>query len=65
MGYTQKDIERLKKAMATGARRVKIKEHETEFRSVSEMQRLLGIMERDVVGAGHSAVSIPVVNSGL
>ncbi|MEL6785704.1 MAG: hypothetical protein AAFO61_14920 [Pseudomonadota bacterium] len=65
MGYTQNDIDTLKQAIATGAKRVRFKEHETEFRSVSEMQRTLADMQREVSSGDISAISIPHVDSGL
>lgn len=48
MAYTQSDIDALKQAMATGAKRVRFQTHETEFRSLDEMERQLAAMERSV-----------------
>lgn len=48
MAYTQADIDKLKTAIATGAKRVKFQGHETEFRTLDEMKQTLADMEREV-----------------
>ena len=48
MAWTQTDIDALKKAIATGAKRVRFQGHETEFHDLSEMRSLLADMEREV-----------------
>jgi hypothetical protein len=50
MSWTQTDIDRLKAAIASGARRVKIGDEETEFRDLDEMQRTLSQMSQSVHG---------------
>lgn len=40
MAYTQNDLEKLERAIATGARRVKFGDVEQEFRSLTEMRSL-------------------------
>jgi hypothetical protein len=54
MAWTQIDIDRLKAAMATGAKRVKFGSGETareqEFQSLDAMERLLTLMEDEVAG---------------
>lgn len=55
MAWTQTDIDRLKKAMATGAKKVEFGSGETrrvqEFRSLDEMKRILADMEDELAGA--------------
>jgi hypothetical protein len=55
MAWSQTDIARLKKAIATGARRVVFGSGETrreqEFHSLKDMLDLLSRMESDVAGA--------------
>ena len=48
MAYTQSDIDKLREAMATGARRVKFQGHETEFRDLDEMKSQLADMQSEV-----------------
>lgn len=48
MAWTQADIDALKQAIATGATRVRFKDHETTFRSYDEMRRTLRDMEAEV-----------------
>lgn len=54
MAWTQTDIDRLKAAMATGARRVEYGSGETrrvvEYRSLSEMESILKEMQDDIAG---------------
>lgn len=55
MAWTQTDIDRLKAAIATGARRVEYGSGETrrvvEYRSLSEMEKILAEMQDDIAGA--------------
>ncbi len=55
MAWTQTDIDRLKRAIATGAKKVEFGSGETrrvqEFRSLDEMLRILADMETEVAGA--------------
>jgi hypothetical protein len=54
MAYTQNDIDTLKAAIATGARRVKFGSgpdaHEVEYRSLADMQAVLAEMTIEVLG---------------
>ncbi len=55
MAWTQSDIDALKQAMATGAKRVVFGSGETrreqEFRSLAEMEKILADMTDAVLGA--------------
>lgn len=55
MSWTQADIDTLRAAIATGARRVKFgagpDARETEFRSLSDMRATLAMIEAEVAGA--------------
>lgn len=55
MAWTQTDIDRLKKAIATGARRVEFGSGETrrvqEFHALKDMLDLLARMENEAAGA--------------
>jgi hypothetical protein len=48
--YTQDDIDRVRKALTTGALQVKVADRMTVFRSQDEMLELITIMENDVAG---------------
>lgn len=52
--WTESDVIALKAAIATGTKRVKFvsgeTSRETEFQSLAEMLKLLGIMESEVAG---------------
>lgn len=51
MAYTQTQIDALKAAMASGVLTVRHGETTNTFRSLSEMEKQLSIMEADVAGA--------------
>ncbi|HRF08501.1 MAG TPA: hypothetical protein PL193_07645 [Xanthobacteraceae bacterium] len=58
MAWTQADIDTLKAAIATGARRVKYADgRETEFRSLDEMERALSKIEAEIGGNSRSMTS--------
>lgn len=71
MAWTQTDIDRLKRAIATGARRVVFGSGETrreqEFHSIDEMLKALAKMEDEVAGAVSlsSRRTVAGYNSGL
>lgn len=50
MAFTQKDIDSLKKAIATGAEQVRIGDRDVRYRSLDEMERTLAIAQREVLG---------------
>lgn len=54
MGWTQTDIDRLRKAISSGARRVEFGDGQTrsvkEFHSLDQMRSLLAEMEASVAG---------------
>lgn len=47
MSYSAEDVSALRAAIATGATRVRVRDEETEFRSLSDMQALLAVMEAE------------------
>lgn len=51
MAWTHADLDALKAAIATGARRVRFQTHETEFRSLDEMLRIRDEIATEVAGA--------------
>jgi hypothetical protein len=63
MAWTQADIDRLKSAIATGAKISEFRSGDTsrkvELRSLDEMQRLLASMEQDVAAAAGIAARAP------
>lgn len=50
MAWTQSDIDKLKRALASGARRVRFADREVEYRSLEEMREIIAQAERDVKG---------------
>jgi hypothetical protein len=50
MAYTQDDIDALKAAIASGAKKVKFSDRETEYRDLSEMRQILNDMQASVNG---------------
>ena len=50
MAWTQSDIDKLKKAMAKGVRRVRYISGEVEYQDVADMERVLKLMEAEVNG---------------
>lgn len=58
MAYSQTDVDSLKKAMATGVRRVTYADGRShEFHSMAEMQAQLVRMEKEVAAASGSSDS--------
>ncbi|WP_127076156.1 phage head-tail joining protein [Rhodomicrobium lacus] len=57
MAFTQADIDALKRAIATGARKVRYESggevREVTYRSLDEMERSLAAMEREISGASR------------
>jgi hypothetical protein len=50
MAFTQAQITALEKAIASGALRVKYADRDVQYRSLEEMERLLGKMKAEVGG---------------
>lgn len=65
MAYSQQDIDKLKAAIATGAKRVRFgagdNAHETEFRSLAEMKETLATMEAEVAATGGPSSRVSFV----
>lgn len=57
MAWTQSDLDRIEKAIATGARRVRFQTHEVEYQSIGDMLRA-----RDVIKAEMDATARPGVS---
>jgi hypothetical protein len=51
MAWTQTDIVALKKAIATGATRVRYADRDVTYRSLSEMKEILALIEQEVNGS--------------
>ena len=49
--WTQSDIAKLEKAIATGARRVRFQTHEVEYQSLDDMMRALDAIKAAVAGS--------------
>ena len=49
--WTQADIDALRRAIATGAKRVEYGDKIVEYRTLAEMERTLALMEEQVNGA--------------
>lgn len=63
--YTQTQLDALRAAVATGALQVRNSNHEmVTYRSLEEMQRLIGVMER-ALGGARSAVLQPTYSKGF
>jgi hypothetical protein len=50
MAYTQTDVDKLKAAIATGAREVWYGDKRVAYRSLTEMKEVLSTMEAEVSG---------------
>lgn len=57
MAWTQTDVDKLKKAMATGVKRVEFDGHLTMFQDTGEMIALLKRMEAEVAASTAAAGS--------
>ncbi|MEQ3631580.1 MAG: hypothetical protein ABNG97_09760 [Sulfitobacter sp.] len=67
MAFTQTDIDNLKEAIGRGVRKVKQGDEEVEYRSITEMEKTLRMMNADVqpASARKMTVHFPRSNRGL
>ena len=66
MAWTQTDLDKLERAIATGARRVKFGDVEQEFRSLTEMRSLRDEMRKELgLIQGGSRRVYPAFDKGL
>lgn len=57
MAWTQTDVDTLKKAIASGVRRVQYESHLTEYQDTGSMIRALKLMEAEVAAASGGTVA--------
>ena len=67
MAWTQTEIDALKAAIGRGAKTLRLNGEEVTYGSISEMLRVLGIMEAEVAGrvAGGMTIAYPLTTRGL
>ena len=66
MTYTQTDIDRMKAAIAKGARVVQRGDERVEYRGIPEMRRVLAEMEAEVNGTVRAFTKlVPTTSRGL
>ena len=63
--WTESDIAKMKKAIATGAQSVSYKDRTVTYRSLSEMKQVLNDMIREVRGTNRKRRVNPQFDSGL
>jgi len=63
--WTESDIAKMKKAIATGAQSVSYKDRTVTYRSLSEMKQVLNDMIREVRGTSRKRRVNPQFDSGL
>ena len=63
--WTEADITKLKKAIATGAQSVNYKDRSVTYRSLSEMKQTLNDMIKEVRGTSRKRRVNPQYDSGL
>jgi hypothetical protein len=63
--WTADDLKRLEAAMSEGALRVKYKDKEIEYRSVSEMSKLRDLMKRELGLTARTSRIYPNFSKGL
>lgn len=51
MATTQSDIDALETAIKSGAKKVKFRDRETEYRDLSEMKQILADMKAEMTGS--------------
>ena len=65
MAYTKSDLDKIERAIATGAKKVRFKDHETEFHSLEEKLKIRDLIAAEIgVGAGASGVSFAEYHDG-
>lgn len=57
MAWTQADVDKLKAAIATGARRVQYRDQLVEYNSLTDMITALKMMEAEVAGGAANTTS--------
>lgn len=67
MAWTQADVDKMKRAIASGARVVQLNGERVEYRSLAEMRATLAMMQGDLDCArkGAFSVSYPRMTRGL
>lgn len=66
MAFTQTDIDKMKAAIATGAKTLQIGTERVEYWSLAEMREALAVMEAEVSGStSRIPVSQPDTSRGL
>lgn len=65
MAFTQTDIDKLKIAIASGAKRVRYASGEVEYRSLADMERTLRGMEAEVNPSTRTTRRVAKVVSGF
>lgn len=65
MAWIESDLAKIEKAIATGARRVRFKDHDTEFHSLDEMLKIRDLIRTDLgVSADGAGVSFVEYHDG-
>jgi hypothetical protein len=56
MAWTQSDLDKIEKAIATGARRVRFQTHEVEYQSTGDMLRARNAIKAELDAAARPGV---------
>jgi hypothetical protein len=64
MAWTQSDLDKISKAIATGARRVRFQTHEVEYRSLAEMMAVKREIESELSGSSSGGLIFTEFGTG-
>ncbi len=64
MAWTQSDLDRIEKAIASGARRVRFQTHEVEYQSIGDMLKARDIIKAELDAEARPGVSFAEYQGG-
>lgn len=64
MAWTQSDLDKIERAIASGARRVRFQTHEVEYQSISEMLMARDLIKDALAGDDNAGVSFAEYGNG-
>lgn len=64
MAWTQGDLEKIEKAIASGARRVRFQTHEVEYQSIGDMLRARDVIKTELDTSLRPGVMLAEYSSG-
>jgi hypothetical protein len=64
MAWTQTDLDRIEKAIAAGAKRVRFQTHEVEYQSINEMLKVRDVIKAELDDSARPGVTFAEYQGG-